>query len=70
MDDCKKVDRLSRMAERFKRYFRNQGLAETSFVSSAHFRGFPAEMVRSVAALFWPDGPSNRFATPDALDLD
>ncbi len=62
------LDRLTRMAERFKRYFRNQGLAETSFIASAQFRGFPSEMVRSVASIFWPDGPSMRFATPEGID--
>lgn len=63
-------DRLVHMAERFKRYFTNQGLAETSFVASAKFRGFPSDLINAVATKFWPDGPRRRFATPESLDLD
>lgn len=68
MSQATTFDRLNRMAKRFKNYFKNQGLAETSFIASARFRGFPADMVRSVATLFWPEGASRRFAMPAGLD--
>lgn len=63
MSQVTTLERLTKMAERFQRYFRNQGLAETSFITSARFRGFPAEMIKNVATLFWPEGPSTRYAT-------
>ncbi|MFH1738771.1 MAG: hypothetical protein ABIH23_07165 [bacterium] len=69
MSQRSQLDRLRDMAKRFQNYFRNPGLAETSFITSARFRGFPHPSVHRVAALFWPKGHVARLASEGIIDL-
>lgn len=48
--------KLQRMAEQFQKSFTIEGLAETSFISTARFKGFAHELIYQVAAAYWPDG--------------
>ncbi|HPA46599.1 MAG TPA: hypothetical protein PLG59_10420 [bacterium] len=69
MTEHSQLDRLRDMAKRFQAYFRNPGLAETSFITSARFRGFSHGSVHRVAALFWPKGHVARLAAEGIIDL-
>ncbi len=63
------IDRLKEMAARFQKYFRNPGLAETSFITFARFKGFPHDAIHRVAAMFWPKGHVARLAAEGIIDL-
>ncbi len=69
MTEHSQMDRLRDMAKRFQTYFRNPGLAETSFITSARFRGFSHTAVHRVAALFWPKGHVARLAAEGIIEL-
>lgn len=69
MTEQRQLDRLKDMAKRFQDYFRNPGLAETSFITSARFRGFPHGAVHRVAARLWPKGHVARLAADGIIDL-
>ena len=69
MTEQSQLDRLRDMAKRFQTYFRNPGLAETSFITSARFRGFSHDAVHRVAALFWPKGHVARLVADGIIDL-
>lgn len=69
MTEQPQLERLKDMAKRFQKYFRNQGLAETSFITSARFRGFPHTAVHRVAILLWPNGHVARLAADGIIDL-
>jgi hypothetical protein len=69
MTEQSQFDRLKAMAKRFQTYFRNPGLAETSFITSARFRGFSHGTIHRVAAVFWPKGHVARLASEGIIDL-
>jgi len=69
MSEQNHIDRLRDMAKRFQSYFGNPGLAETSFITSARFRGFSHTAVHRVAALFWPKGHVAKLAAEGIIDL-
>ena len=48
--------RLEQMATRFKAIFRNEGLAESSFITSARFRSYPQKEIHRMAVKVWPEG--------------
>ncbi|RJP21087.1 MAG: hypothetical protein C4527_23970 [Candidatus Omnitrophota bacterium] len=52
--------KLRLLADQFQRKFSIPGLAETSFITTAHLEGFQTEYVHEVAASFWPNGYAAR----------
>ncbi|MBI1390394.1 MAG: hypothetical protein GC154_18305 [bacterium] len=48
--------KLQRMAEQFQAAFTLDGLAETSFISTARFKGFSLDLIYQVASSYWPSG--------------
>jgi len=50
--------RLHQKAKKFKALFKIQGLAETSFISTARLEGYSSETIYKVAAKNWPNGYS------------
>ncbi|MDP8242799.1 MAG: hypothetical protein P9L94_01875 [Candidatus Hinthialibacter antarcticus] len=48
--------KLQRMADQFQKAFTMAGLAETSFISSARFKGFSIDLIYQTAASYWPGG--------------
>jgi len=44
------------MADKFKRVFKMDGLAETSFISTARLKGYSPDLIHQIAATFWPEG--------------
>lgn len=48
--------KLQRMADQFQKAFTLAGLAETSFISTARFKGFSNDLIYQTAASIWPEG--------------
>lgn len=48
--------KLQRMADQFQKAFTLAGLAETSFISTARFKGFSSDLIYQIAASYWPEG--------------
>ncbi len=51
-----RVQYLKHLAEQCSRAFTLQNLAESNFISTARYKGFNAELVYKIAAVFWPNG--------------
>lgn len=48
--------RLKNMAEKFEASCQMQGMAETSFISTARFQGYSPDAIEQIAQEFWPFG--------------
>jgi len=53
------VRKLKQLADQCSQSFTLQGMAESSFISTARFKGFALEAVYKVASSFWPNGQAS-----------
>lgn len=52
--------KLQKMAEQLQQVFSLEGAAEASFISTARFKGYAADLIYQVASAYWPGGYAAR----------
>ncbi len=58
MPRSKQNRNLTRLAKKMQNHLKPEGLAETSFITTARLQGYESDLIHKVAAQYWPHGYS------------